>query len=188
VRNKQRGESSWDENYTAFISADTEAPVHGRLLRWVKLRNTQHERLSSALPPRTDVGLARPNTITRIEGYGTFAFRSTSIGFRFRGSGVRISPSAPALRPANKGFLAVSTSFFSQIPCCALYFLNPLNIRLSRLVPSSPRNTGATPRFSFTLSHAWDSVTKKTTILVVGDQAAAARSGGVARGRVILNG
>jgi hypothetical protein len=150
VRNKQRGESSWDENYTAFISADTEAPVHGRLLRWVKLRNTQHERLSSALPPRTDVGLARPKYITRIECYGTFAFRSTSIGFRFRGSGVRISSSAPALRPVNKGFLAVSTSLFSQIPCCVLYFLNPLYIGLSRLVPISRRNTDATRnRFLF---------------------------------------
>jgi hypothetical protein len=29
----------------------------------VKLRNTQHEQMSSAPPPRTDVGLARPKTL-----------------------------------------------------------------------------------------------------------------------------
>ncbi len=31
----------------------------GSLLR-AKLRNTQHEQMSSACPPRTDIGLARP--------------------------------------------------------------------------------------------------------------------------------
>ena len=31
-----------------------------RIPKWVKLRNTQHEQMSSALPPTTDVGLARP--------------------------------------------------------------------------------------------------------------------------------
>jgi hypothetical protein len=36
----------------------------------VKLRNTQHEQMTSALPPRTDIGLDTQN-ITRIECYGT---------------------------------------------------------------------------------------------------------------------
>ena len=36
-----------------------------------KLRNTQHEQMSSAFPPRTDVGSARPQNIARIECYGT---------------------------------------------------------------------------------------------------------------------
>jgi hypothetical protein len=49
--------------------------------------------------------------------------------------------SSPETWPANKGFLAVSPSFFSQIPCCVPYLLKPLDIRLSRLVPLSPRNT-----------------------------------------------
>src|SRR6202163_2313021 len=40
-------------------------------LSWVKLRNTQNEQMSSALLPRTDVGLAGPN-VTRIERYGKF--------------------------------------------------------------------------------------------------------------------
>ncbi len=39
--------------------------VTGCLL-WVKLRNTQHEQMSSAFPPRTDVGSARPQNIARI--------------------------------------------------------------------------------------------------------------------------
>ena len=30
---------------------------------WVKMRNTLHEQMSSALPPRTDVGLVRPKTL-----------------------------------------------------------------------------------------------------------------------------
>jgi hypothetical protein len=57
--------------------------------------------------------------------------------------------SRAAQGPQIKGCLAVSTSFFSQIPCFALYFLNPLNIAISRLdySPSSPRNTAV--RFSF---------------------------------------
>src|SRR5258708_7748150 len=41
-----------------------------------------------------------------------------SIGLRIRGSGVRISPSAPALKRANKGFLAVSPSFYMPVSCC----------------------------------------------------------------------
>ena len=36
-----------------------------------KLRNTQNEQMSSALPPRTDFGLASPN-VTRIERHGKF--------------------------------------------------------------------------------------------------------------------
>jgi hypothetical protein len=36
--------------------------VTPRCPRWVKLRNTQHEQMYSALPPRTDVGLARPTS------------------------------------------------------------------------------------------------------------------------------
>src|SRR5258708_31074147 len=39
---------------------------------WVKLRSTQHEQMSSALPPRTDVSLDTP-TITRIGFYGNIA-------------------------------------------------------------------------------------------------------------------
>src|SRR4030088_3723797 len=31
---------------------------------WVKLRNTQHEQMSSALLPRTDMGLARPRRLS----------------------------------------------------------------------------------------------------------------------------
>ena len=31
--------------------------------QWVKLRNTQHEQMSSALPPRTDVSLVRPKAL-----------------------------------------------------------------------------------------------------------------------------
>src|SRR5882762_8799956 len=38
---------------------------------WVELRNTQHEQMSSAFSPRTDVGSARPQNIARIECYGT---------------------------------------------------------------------------------------------------------------------
>jgi hypothetical protein len=36
----------------------------------VKLRNTQHEQMSSALPSRTDVGLARPIFVSPIRCYG----------------------------------------------------------------------------------------------------------------------
>src|SRR6266516_6147904 len=31
--------------------------IAGQCLRWVKLRNTHHEQISSALPPRTDIDL-----------------------------------------------------------------------------------------------------------------------------------
>ena len=41
------------------------------VVRWVKLRNTQHEQMSSALAPRTDIGLARPQNVAQIECYGT---------------------------------------------------------------------------------------------------------------------
>src|SRR6202521_5116649 len=41
-----------------------------------------------------------------------------SLGLRIRGSGVRISPSAPALRPAIEGFLAVSAFVLSAVSCC----------------------------------------------------------------------
>jgi hypothetical protein len=38
-----------------------------RLLKWVKLRNTQHEQMSSALTPRTDIGLvARKHCADRV--------------------------------------------------------------------------------------------------------------------------
>ena len=47
-----------------------------------------------------------------------------------------------------KGFLQFRLRSFRKFPCCVLYFLNPFNIRLSRLVASSPRNTDATPRFA----------------------------------------
>jgi hypothetical protein len=40
-----------------------------RRLLWVKLRNTQHEQMTSALPLRTDIGLDTQN-IMRIECYG----------------------------------------------------------------------------------------------------------------------
>jgi hypothetical protein len=36
-------------------------PVSG----WVELRTTQHEQMSSAVFPRTDVGLARPKTLRK---------------------------------------------------------------------------------------------------------------------------
>src|SRR5260370_42559618 len=77
----------------------------------------------------------------------TLSHRLVCVGLRIRGSGVRISPSAPALRPAIKGFVAVRLRSSPKIPCCVLYFLNPSNIWLSRLVPSSLRNTDATRRF-----------------------------------------
>jgi hypothetical protein len=35
---------------------------------WVKLRNTQHEQMSSAVHPTTDMGLARAKGVTRIDG------------------------------------------------------------------------------------------------------------------------
>jgi hypothetical protein len=41
-----------------------------RLHSAIKLRSTQLEQMSAALPPRTDVGLAFPKKITPIEGYG----------------------------------------------------------------------------------------------------------------------
>jgi hypothetical protein len=81
--------------------------------------------------------------------YANARSASESIGLRIRGSGVRISPSAPPLRPENKGLLAVRLRSFSKIPCCVAYFINPFNFSLSRLVPISPRNTDATRRFVF---------------------------------------
>src|SRR5450755_4224346 len=42
-------------------------------LKGAKLRNTQHEQMSSALAPRTDVGLARPKTL---RGSNAMGFRS----------------------------------------------------------------------------------------------------------------
>src|SRR6202011_841220 len=64
-------------------------------------------------------GASAPARLTSaIERCGTFAFRSTSIGFRFRGSGVRISPSAPAHNPEIKGLLTVSASFYRLFSCC----------------------------------------------------------------------
>ncbi len=51
---------------------ETVSPRPPRLHRIsTKLRNTQHEQMSSAFPPRTDVGSARPQNIARIECYGT---------------------------------------------------------------------------------------------------------------------
>jgi hypothetical protein len=44
----------------------TECPLR------VKLRNTQHEQMSSALHPTTDVGLARAKGVTRIDGVGAY--------------------------------------------------------------------------------------------------------------------
>jgi hypothetical protein len=41
-----------------------------------------------------------------------------SIGLRIRGSGVRISPSAPKVRPDNKGYLVVLVSFRWPFSCC----------------------------------------------------------------------
>src|SRR6202035_4087155 len=43
-----------------------------RCLLRVKLRNTQHEQMSSALHPTTDVGLARAKGVTRIDGVGAY--------------------------------------------------------------------------------------------------------------------
>ena len=48
-----------------------------------------------------------------------------------------------------KGFLQFRLRSFRKFPCCVLYFLNPLYVGLSRLVPISPRNTDATRRFVF---------------------------------------
>jgi hypothetical protein len=42
----------------------------------------------------------------------------SNLGLRIRGSGVRISPSAPTRRPAIKGFLAVSAFVLSAVSCC----------------------------------------------------------------------
>src|SRR5882724_5465629 len=42
-----------------------------RCLLWVKLRNTQHEQMSSALTPTTDIGVVARKNIARIECYGT---------------------------------------------------------------------------------------------------------------------
>src|ERR1700737_3549229 len=41
-----------------------------------KRRNTQHEQMFSAPPPRTDVGLARPISASPIQCYGTRALRA----------------------------------------------------------------------------------------------------------------
>jgi hypothetical protein len=48
-----------------------------------------------------------------------------------------------------KGFLQFRLCSFRKFSCCVPYLLKPFDIRLSRLVPSSPRNTGATRRFVF---------------------------------------
>src|ERR1700730_3350255 len=56
------------------LTASSAKPLatHGRTLSWVKLRNTQHEQMSSALHPTTDVGLARAKGVTRIDGVGAY--------------------------------------------------------------------------------------------------------------------
>jgi hypothetical protein len=43
------------------LTASSAKPLatHGRTIHWVKLRNTQPEQMSSALPPTADVGSAR---------------------------------------------------------------------------------------------------------------------------------
>jgi hypothetical protein len=46
----------------------------GPCLLWVKLRNIQHEQMSSALLPRTDVGLARPKELRGFEGHKIWNF------------------------------------------------------------------------------------------------------------------
>src|SRR6202163_1107455 len=68
-------------------------------LSWVKLRNTQNEQMSSALLPRTDVGLAGPN-VTRIERYGKFDERPLCVESRCDAValGSNISVSAPFVR------------------------------------------------------------------------------------------
>jgi hypothetical protein len=40
-----------------------DSTVSAESLLRVKLRNTQHEQMSSALPPRTDVSLVRPKAL-----------------------------------------------------------------------------------------------------------------------------
>ena len=57
------------------------------LLR-VKLRNTQHEQMSSALAPRTDIGLARAPDIKWIEGCGISLSGRFLFPFSLRGSNV----------------------------------------------------------------------------------------------------
>src|ERR1700730_7069500 len=56
------------------LTASSAKPLatHGRTIHWVKLRNTQHEQMSSALHPTTDVGLARAKGVTRIDGVGAY--------------------------------------------------------------------------------------------------------------------
>src|SRR5258708_8346294 len=69
-----------------------------------------------------------------------------------RGSGVRISPSAPRLRPANRGLLAVSAFILLAFSCCKALQPHPNEISglpkvtiysaqhgASRFVPASRR-------------------------------------------------
>src|SRR6266850_2640512 len=58
---------------------------------WVKLRNTQHEQMSSAFPPRTDVGSARPQNIARI-----FRDLPCRAGLKRAAAALRLCPPAPA--------------------------------------------------------------------------------------------
>src|SRR6266403_3089725 len=50
-------------------------------LSWVKLRNTHHEQISSALPPRTDIDLARRfgSNVSRIQCCGSVEVRLAAL-------------------------------------------------------------------------------------------------------------